>query len=99
LKNVQSLQENLRDVPSFNSFETHPNHIHSDRIFQLQNDDEQMKRDELQLQKEIRKPNAERQEFIPKARKGHISEEESTPQISVMYDKELGVKRRLSCGM
>jgi DNA invertase Pin-like site-specific DNA recombinase len=59
-------------------------------------DDEQMKRDELQLEEEIKKLNAERQEFIPKARKGHISEEESTPQISVMYDKELGVKRRLT---
>jgi superfamily II DNA or RNA helicase len=66
------------------------------KVLQLQNDDEQMKRDELQLEEEIKKLNAERQEFIPKARKGHISEEESTPQISVMYDKELGVKRRLT---
>jgi len=54
-----------------------------------------MKRDELQLHEEIKKLNAERQEFITKARKGQISEEEFTPQIRVMYDQELGVKRRL----
>lgn len=65
------------------------------KVFQLQKDYEQMKRDELQLQDEVKRLNDERQEFITKARKGYISEEEFTSQISVMYDQELGVKRRL----
>lgn len=65
------------------------------KVFQLQKDYERMKRDELQLQDEVKRLNDERQEFITKARKGYISEEEFTSQISVMYDQELGVKRRL----
>lgn len=65
------------------------------KVFQFQKDYDQMKRVELQLQDEIKRLNDERQEFITKARKGYISEEEFTLRISVMYDQELGVKRRL----
>jgi DNA-binding transcriptional regulator YdaS (Cro superfamily) len=49
-----------------------------------------------QLQKEIKKLTAERQEFITKARRGQMADQEFTPQISALYDKELGVKRKLT---
>lgn len=66
------------------------------KVFQLQKDHEQMKRDELQLQEEIKKLNAERQEFITKARKERMPDEEFTPQISEHYDRELRVQRKLT---
>jgi DNA repair exonuclease SbcCD ATPase subunit len=55
-----------------------------------------MQQDELQLQGEIKKLNTERQEFITKARKERMPDEEFTPQISALYDKEKGVQRRLT---
>jgi len=66
------------------------------RIFQLQKDSKQMKQDELHLQEEIKKLNSERQEFITKARKERMPDEEFIPQISALYDKEKGVQRRLT---
>jgi hypothetical protein len=66
------------------------------KIFQLQKDSKQMQQEELHLQEEIKRLNAERQEFITKARKERMPDEEFTPQISALYDKERGVKRRLT---
>ncbi len=44
----------------------------------------------------MKKLNTERQEFITKARKERMPDEEFTPQISALYDKEKGVQRRLT---
>lgn len=55
-----------------------------------------MQQDELQLQEEIKKLNTIRQEFITKACKERMPDEEFTPQISALYDKEKGVQRRLT---
>ena len=54
-----------------------------------------MQQEELNLKEEITKLNAEGQEFITIARKEHMSDEEFTQQISALYDKERGAKRRL----
>ena len=48
------------------------------------------------MQEEIKKLNTERQEFITKARKERMPDEEFTPQIRALYDKERGVQRRLT---
>jgi hypothetical protein len=45
---------------------------------------------------EIKKLNTERQEFITTARKERMPDEEFTPQISTLYDKEKEVLRRLT---
>jgi uncharacterized protein (DUF3084 family) len=66
------------------------------KVSQLQKDYKQMKQEEMQLQDEIKKLSAERQDFITKARKERMSDEEFTPQIGALYDKELGVKHRLT---
>ena len=55
-----------------------------------------MQQDELRLQEEIKKLNAERQEFITKACKAQMPDEEFTPQIREHYDRELRVQRRLT---
>ena len=55
-----------------------------------------MQQEEMQLQNEIKKLSAERQDFITKARKECMSDEEFIPQIGALYDKELGVKGRLT---
>jgi hypothetical protein len=66
------------------------------KVSQLQKDHEQMQQEELQLQEESKKLNAERQEFITKARRERMPDKEFTPQISALYDKERGVQRRLT---
>ncbi len=55
-----------------------------------------MQHEELHLQEEIKKLNAERQEFITKGRKERMPDEEFTPQISEHYDGELRVQRKLT---
>jgi hypothetical protein len=55
-----------------------------------------MQQDELHLQEEIKKLNDERQEFITKARKERMSDEEFTPQIREHHDRQLRVQRRLT---
>lgn len=37
-----------------------------------------------------------RQEFTAKARKEHMRDEEFIPRIGVLYDKELGLKRKFT---
>jgi len=66
------------------------------KVAQLQKGYKQMLQKEMQLQDEIKKLSAERQEFNTKARKERMSDEEFTPQIGALYDNELGVKRRLT---
>jgi len=98
-KTVSAKQAEAQVWEKVSQFITNPDFLLAQakaKVVQLRNDYEQMKWDELQLREEIKKLFAERQEFITKARKGHISEEEFTPQIGVMYDKELGVRRRLT---
>ncbi|MEW6029690.1 MAG: recombinase family protein [Chloroflexota bacterium] len=98
-KTVSAKQAEAQVWEKVSQFITDPDYLLAQakaRVVQLRNDYEQMKRDELQLQEEIKRLNTERQAFITKARKGHIAEEEFTSQISVMYDDELGVKRRLT---
>jgi DNA invertase Pin-like site-specific DNA recombinase len=98
-KTVSSKQAEAQAWEKVSQFITNPDYLLAQakaKVVQLQSNYERMKRDELQLREEIKKLNAERQEFITKARKGHISEEEFTPQIRVMYDQELGVMRRLT---
>ncbi len=65
-------------------------------VHQLQTDYDLMQKDELRLHEEIKKLTAERQEFITKARREHIADEEFIPQIGALYDKELGLKRKLT---
>jgi hypothetical protein len=80
-------------------FITNPEYILSqakDNVAQLQKDYKEMQREELHLQGEIKKLNAERQEFITKARKECMPDEEFTPQISALYDKERKVQHRLT---
>ena len=62
----------------------------------MQKDYKQMQQEELQLQKEIKKLTAERQEFITKARKERMPDEEFSPLISALYEKELRVQRNLT---
>ena len=66
------------------------------KVSHLQKDYKQMQQDELHLQEETKKLNAERQEFITKARKERMPDEEFTPQISEHYDRELRVQRKLT---
>jgi cell division protein FtsB len=66
------------------------------KVAQLQRDYQQMQQDELHLQEEIKKLNDERQEFVSKARKERMSDEEFTPQIREHHDRQLRVQRRLT---
>ena len=62
----------------------------------MQNDYEQMQQEELRLHKELKRLNDERQEFITKACKERMPDEELTPQMNALYEKERGVQRRLT---
>jgi site-specific DNA recombinase len=66
------------------------------KVFQLEKDYQQMQQEELHLQEEIKKLNDERQEFITKARKGRMPDEEFASQMSTLYEKERRVQRRLT---
>src|SRR5512138_3440093 len=66
------------------------------KVAQLQRDYRQMQQEELHLQEEIEKLNDERQEFITKARKERMSDEEFTPQIREHHDRQLRLQRRLT---
>ncbi len=65
------------------------------KLVRLQREHQQMQKEELHLQEEIQRLNAERQEFITKARKGRIPDAEFTPQMSTLYEKERGMQRKL----
>jgi len=98
-KTISAKQAEAQVWEKVSQFITNPDYLLAEaeaKISRLQKDYEQMQQDELQLQEEIKKLNTERQEFITKARKERMSDEEFTPQISALYDKEKGVQRRLT---
>jgi len=98
-KTVSAKQAEAQVWEKVSQFITEPDYLLAqakEKVAQLQKDYKQMQQEEPQLQEEIKKLNDERQEFITKARKEHMSDEEFIPQISALYDKELGVKRRLT---
>ncbi|RPJ29008.1 MAG: recombinase family protein [Chloroflexi bacterium] len=66
------------------------------RVAQLQTDFNRMQRDELCLREEIRKLATERQEFIARARKLQMKDEEFLPQMDGLNKRDLGLKRRLT---
>ena len=98
-KSVSAKQAEAQVWEQVSQFITNPDYLLAQakaKVFQLQKDSKQMQQEELHLQEEIKRLNAERQEFITKARKERMPDEEFTPQISALYDKERGVKRRLT---
>jgi len=98
-KSISAKQAEAQVWEKVSEFITNPAYLLAEaeaKVARLQKDYEQMQREEIHLHEELKRLNDERQEFITKARKGHISEEEFTSRISVMYDDDLGVKRRLT---
>jgi DNA invertase Pin-like site-specific DNA recombinase len=98
-KTVSAKQVESQVWEKVSQFITDPDYLLAqarEKVVQLKRDYQQMQQDELQLQEEIKKLNTERQEFITKARKVRMSDEEFTPQISEHYDKELRVQRKLT---
>jgi hypothetical protein len=97
-KTVSAKQAEAQVWEKISQFITDPGYLVAqarEKVAQLKREYQQMQQDELQLQEEIKKLNDERQEFITKARKDRMLDEEFTPQISALYDKERGVQRRL----
>jgi len=66
------------------------------KVSRFQKDYAQMQQEGIRLHKELKRLNDERQEFITKACKERMSDEELTPQINALYEKERGVQRRLT---
>jgi site-specific DNA recombinase len=98
-KSVSAKRAEAQVWEQVSQFITNPDYLLAQakaKVFQLQKDSKQMQQEELHLQEEIKRLNAERQEFITKARKERMPDEEFTPQISALYDKERGAKRRLT---
>lgn len=98
-KTISAKQAESQVWEKVSQFIIHPDYLLAQakaKVSQLQKDYKQMQQDELRLQEEIKKLNAERQDFITKARKERMPDEEFTPQIRALYDKELGVTRRLT---
>jgi DNA invertase Pin-like site-specific DNA recombinase len=98
-KTVSAKQAEARVWEKVSQFITNPEYLLAQakaKVSQLQKDYKQIQQDELRLQEEIKKLNAERQEFITKACKERMSDEEFTPQIREHYDRELRVQRRLT---
>lgn len=95
-KTVSAKQVEAQVWEKVSQFITDPDYLLAQargKVAQLQREFQQMQQEELQLHEEIKKLTEERQEFITKAQ---MPDEEFTPQISTLYDKELGVKRRLT---
>ncbi len=98
-KTVSAKQAEAQVWEKISQFITDPGYLLAqarEKVAQLQRDCQQMQQDELHLQEEIKKLNSERQEFITKARKERMTDEEFTPQINALYEKERGVQRRLT---
>ena len=55
-----------------------------------------MQQEERRLHKELKRLNDERQEFITKACKERMPDEELALQMNALYEKERGVQRRLT---
>ena len=98
-KTMSAKQAEAQVWEKVSQFITNPEYLLAQakaKVSRLQEDYKQMQQDELHLQEEIKKLTAEHQEFITKARKERMPDEEFTPQISALYDKEQGVQRRLT---
>jgi len=98
-KSISAKQAEAQVWEKVSEFITNPAYLLAEaeaKVSRLQKDYEQMQREELRLHKELKRLNDERQEFITKACKEQMSDEELTPQMNVLYEKERGVQRRLT---
>jgi site-specific DNA recombinase len=98
-KTVSGKQADAQVWEQVSEFITNPDYLLAQakaQVFRLQKDYKQMQREEFCLQEEVKRLNDERQEFITRARKQRMPDEEFTSQMSTLYDKERGVQRRLT---
>jgi DNA invertase Pin-like site-specific DNA recombinase len=98
-KSISAKQAEAQIWEKISEFITNPAYLLAEaeaKVARLQNDQEQIQREEIHLHKELKRLNDERQEFITKARKERMPDEELTPQITTLYEKERGVQRRLT---
>jgi len=98
-KSISAKQAEAQVWEKVSEFITNPAYLLAEaeaKVSRLQKDYEQMQREEIHLHKELKRLNDERQEFITKACKERMPDEEFTPQINALYEKERGVQRRLT---
>ena len=98
-KSISAKQAEAQVWEKVSEFITNPAYLLAEagaKASRLQKNYEQMQREELRLHKELEKLNDERQEFITKACKERMPDEELAPQMNVLYEKERGVQRRLT---
>jgi hypothetical protein len=98
-KTVSAKQAEAQVWEKVSQFITDPDYLLAQakaKVSRLQQDYKRLQQDELHLQEEIKRLNDERQEFITKARKERMSDEEFIPQISILCEKDVRVKRRLT---
>ncbi|MBM3179190.1 MAG: hypothetical protein FJZ86_02430 [Chloroflexi bacterium] len=98
-KSISAKQAEAQIWEKVSEFITNPAYLLAEaeaKVSRLQKDYEQMQREEIRLHKELKRLNDERQEFITKACKERMPDEELTPQMKVLYEKERGVQRRLT---
>jgi DNA invertase Pin-like site-specific DNA recombinase len=98
-KTISAKQADTQIWEKVSEFITNPDYLRAQakaQVFQLERDYQQMQLDELHLHEEIKKLNDERQEFITRARKERMPDEEFASQMSNLYDKERGVQRRFT---
>ena len=98
-KTISAKQAEAQVWEKVSEFITDPNYLLAQakaKLSQLQRDYEHMQREEQRLHEELKSLNDERQDFITKARKEQMSDEEFSPQIKAHYEKERGVQRRLT---
>ena len=97
-KSISAKQAEAQIWDKISEFITNPAYLLAEaeaKVSRLQKDYEQMQREEILLHKELKRLNAERQEFITKACKERMPDEVFTPQINTLYEKERRVQRRL----
>jgi hypothetical protein len=91
-KTVSAKQAEVQVWEKVSQFITNPDYLLAQaktKVSQLQKDFKQMQQEEMQLQDEIKKLSVAHQDFITKARKERMSDEEFTPQIGAcMIRKE-----------
>lgn len=98
-KTISAKQAESQVWEKVSQFITNPDYLLAQakaKVSQLKKDFKQMQQEELHLHEELKRLNDERQAFITKARKELMSDEEFSPQIATLYDKERGVQRRLT---
>ncbi|HEY5728965.1 MAG TPA: hypothetical protein VIS72_02880, partial [Anaerolineales bacterium] len=98
-KTISAKQAEAQVWEKVSEFITDPNYLLAQakaKLSQLQRDYEHMQQEERSLHEELKRLNDERQDFITKARKEQMSDEEFSPQIKAHYEKERGVQRRLT---